>query len=122
LLGSAAPPARQTITLIGTSAAMREHLPDALGDFLASHPQVNVTVAGAASEDCSPGVVGLECCGSVSSPDEPRRQCGRSSRWRRDASQIEEISARDELECWDVEWTGYRTAWPATRFQQGVDR
>jgi DNA-binding transcriptional LysR family regulator len=42
---------RQSITLIGTSAAMREHLPDALGDFLASHPQVNVTVAEAASED-----------------------------------------------------------------------
>jgi DNA-binding transcriptional LysR family regulator len=39
------------IALIGTSAAMREYLPDALGDFLAGHPQVNVTVAEAASED-----------------------------------------------------------------------
>jgi DNA-binding transcriptional LysR family regulator len=40
---------RQHITLICTTAAMREHLPDALGDFLARHPQVNVTVAEAAS-------------------------------------------------------------------------
>ena len=39
------------IALIGTSAAMREYLPDALGDFLAAHPQVNVSVAEAASED-----------------------------------------------------------------------
>jgi DNA-binding transcriptional LysR family regulator len=42
---------RHLIALIGTSAAMREYLPDALGDFLARHPQVNVTVAEAASED-----------------------------------------------------------------------
>jgi DNA-binding transcriptional LysR family regulator len=42
---------RHHIALIGTSAAMREVLPDALGDFLARHPQVNVTVAEAASED-----------------------------------------------------------------------
>jgi DNA-binding transcriptional LysR family regulator len=42
---------RHHIALIGTSAAMREYLPDALGDFLARHPQVNVTVAEAASED-----------------------------------------------------------------------
>jgi DNA-binding transcriptional LysR family regulator len=41
----------QHIALIGTSAAMREYLPDALGDFLAAHPQVNVSVAEAASED-----------------------------------------------------------------------
>jgi len=53
---------------------------------------------------------------------EPRSLCGRSSRSRRNASQAETISARDELECWDVAWTGDRTAWPATRFQQGVDR
>ncbi len=38
------------IALIGTSAAIREYLPDALGDFLARHPQVNVSVAEAASE------------------------------------------------------------------------
>ena len=42
---------RHHIALIGTSAAVREYLPDALGDFLARHPQVNVTVAEAASED-----------------------------------------------------------------------
>ncbi len=42
---------KRHIALIGTSAAMREYLPDALGDFLAVHPQVNVTVAEAASED-----------------------------------------------------------------------
>jgi DNA-binding transcriptional LysR family regulator len=42
---------KQHITLIGTSAAMREYLPDALGDFLAAHPEVNVTVAEAPSED-----------------------------------------------------------------------
>jgi DNA-binding transcriptional LysR family regulator len=39
------------IALTGTSAAIREYLPDALGDFLARHPQVNVSVAEAASEE-----------------------------------------------------------------------
>ncbi|MCI4429061.1 MAG: LysR family transcriptional regulator [Burkholderiales bacterium] len=39
------------IALIGTSAAIREYLPDALGDFLAQHPLVNVSVAEAASEE-----------------------------------------------------------------------
>jgi molybdate transport repressor ModE-like protein len=38
------------IALIGTSAAIREYLPDALGDFLARHPQVNVSLAEAPSE------------------------------------------------------------------------
>jgi DNA-binding transcriptional LysR family regulator len=38
------------VALIGTSAAMREYLPDALGCFLAHHPQVNVSVAEAAGE------------------------------------------------------------------------
>ncbi len=38
------------IGLIGTSAAIREYLPDALGDFLARNPRVNVSVAEAASE------------------------------------------------------------------------
>jgi DNA-binding transcriptional LysR family regulator len=38
------------IALIGTSAAIREYLPDGLGDFLARNPQVNVSVAEAASE------------------------------------------------------------------------
>ncbi len=42
---------KQHIALVGTSAAMREYLPDALGDFLAGHPQVNVTTAEAPSED-----------------------------------------------------------------------
>lgn len=42
---------KHLIALTGTSAAMREYLPDALGDFLARHPQVNVSVAEAASED-----------------------------------------------------------------------
>jgi DNA-binding transcriptional LysR family regulator len=42
---------KRHIAMIGTSAAMREYLPDALGDFLAGHPQVNVTVAEAASQD-----------------------------------------------------------------------
>jgi DNA-binding transcriptional LysR family regulator len=45
------------ITLMGTSAAMREYLPDALGDFLAQHPQVNVSVAEAASEDSMQAVL-----------------------------------------------------------------
>ncbi len=39
------------ITLQGTSAAIREYLPDALGDFLARHPQVNVSVAEAAGDE-----------------------------------------------------------------------
>lgn len=39
------------IALIGTSAAMREYLPDTLGDFLARHPQVNVSVAEAAGDE-----------------------------------------------------------------------
>jgi len=43
--------ARGHIALVGTSAVMREYLPDALGDFLARHPLVNVSVAEAASED-----------------------------------------------------------------------
>jgi DNA-binding transcriptional LysR family regulator len=42
---------RHHIALIGTSAAMREYLPDLLGDFLARHPHVNVSVAEAASDD-----------------------------------------------------------------------
>ena len=42
---------RHHITLIGTSAAVREYLPDSLGDFLAAHPQVNVTVAEAAGDE-----------------------------------------------------------------------
>jgi DNA-binding transcriptional LysR family regulator len=45
------------IALVGTSAAMREYLPDALGDFLARHPQVNVSVTEAASEDSVPAVL-----------------------------------------------------------------
>ena len=48
---------KQHIALIGTSAAIREHLPDALGDFLARHPQVNVSVAEAASEESVHAVV-----------------------------------------------------------------
>jgi DNA-binding transcriptional LysR family regulator len=42
---------KQHIALTGTSAAIREYLPDALGDFLARHPMVNVSVAEAASEE-----------------------------------------------------------------------
>ena len=42
---------KQHITVIGTSAAIREYLPDALGDFLAQRPLVNVSVAEAASEE-----------------------------------------------------------------------
>jgi DNA-binding transcriptional LysR family regulator len=38
------------IALIGTSAAIREYLPDELGDFLVRYPQVNISVAEAASE------------------------------------------------------------------------
>jgi DNA-binding transcriptional LysR family regulator len=41
---------KQHIALIGTSAAIREYLPDALGDFLARHPQVNMSLAEAPSE------------------------------------------------------------------------
>jgi DNA-binding transcriptional LysR family regulator len=39
------------IALMGTSAAIREYLPDALGDFLGRHPQVNVSVAQAAGDE-----------------------------------------------------------------------
>lgn len=42
---------KQHIALIGTSAAIREYVPDALGDFLARHPLVNVSVAESASEE-----------------------------------------------------------------------
>jgi len=41
---------KHQIALIGTSAAIREYLPDALGDFLARHPLVNISMAEAASE------------------------------------------------------------------------
>ena len=41
---------RGEIALQGTSAAVREYLPDALGDFLARHPRVNITVAEAAGD------------------------------------------------------------------------
>ena len=41
---------RSEIALQGTSAAIREYLPDALGDFLARHPHVNITVAEAAGD------------------------------------------------------------------------
>ena len=39
------------IALVGTSAAIREYLPDILGDFLAGHAQVNVSVAEAAGDE-----------------------------------------------------------------------
>lgn len=42
---------KHRITLTGTSAAIREYLPDALGGFLARHPQVNISVAEAASDE-----------------------------------------------------------------------
>lgn len=42
---------RHQIALIGTSAAIHEYLPDALGNFLARNAHVNVSVAEAASED-----------------------------------------------------------------------
>jgi DNA-binding transcriptional LysR family regulator len=48
---------RLHLSLVGTSAAMREYLPDALGDFLAGRPHVNVTVAEAASEDAAQAVL-----------------------------------------------------------------
>ncbi len=42
---------KRHIALMGTSAAVREYLPDTLGDFLSLHPQVNVTVLEAAGDD-----------------------------------------------------------------------
>jgi DNA-binding transcriptional LysR family regulator len=45
------------IALIGTSAAIREYLPDSLGDFLAQHPQVNVSVAEAVGEEAVQAVL-----------------------------------------------------------------
>jgi DNA-binding transcriptional LysR family regulator len=48
---------KQHIALIGTSAAIREYLPDALGDFLAQHTLVNVSVAEAASEESMQAVL-----------------------------------------------------------------
>jgi molybdate transport repressor ModE-like protein len=50
-LGEHARNRKHHITLIGTSAAMREYLPDPVGDFLARHPLVNVSVAEAASKE-----------------------------------------------------------------------
>jgi DNA-binding transcriptional LysR family regulator len=41
---------KRHIALIGTSAAIREYLSDPLGDFLARHPQVNVSIAEAAGD------------------------------------------------------------------------
>jgi DNA-binding transcriptional LysR family regulator len=49
--------AKGHITLLGTSAAVREYLPDTLGDFLARHPQVNVSVAEAVGEDAVQAVL-----------------------------------------------------------------
>lgn len=40
-----------SLSLMGTSVAVREYLPDLLGGFLVAHPQVNVTLAEAVSED-----------------------------------------------------------------------
>jgi DNA-binding transcriptional LysR family regulator len=45
------------IALIGTSAAIREYLPDSLGEFLALHPQVNVSVAEAVGEEAVQAVL-----------------------------------------------------------------
>ena len=42
---------KRHIALIGTSAAIREYLPDPLGDFLARQPQVNVSIAEASGDD-----------------------------------------------------------------------
>ena len=42
---------KQHIVLTGTSAAIREYLPDALGDYLARNPSVNISVAETASAD-----------------------------------------------------------------------
>lgn len=39
------------ISILGTSAAIREYLPDALGDFLVRHPQVNLSAAEALGDD-----------------------------------------------------------------------
>ncbi len=47
---------KQHIAVLGTSAAVREYLPDALGDFLVQYPQVNVSVAQAAGDEASQAV------------------------------------------------------------------
>jgi DNA-binding transcriptional LysR family regulator len=43
--------AKGHIAMAGTSAAIREYLPEVLGTFLAAHPQVNVTTAELAGDD-----------------------------------------------------------------------
>jgi DNA-binding transcriptional LysR family regulator len=48
------------VTLLGTSAAIREYLPDALGEFLALNSRVNISVAEAIGEEAVHAVlVGL---------------------------------------------------------------
>jgi DNA-binding transcriptional LysR family regulator len=49
--------AKTQIALIGTSAAIREYLPDLLGGFLAINPQVNITVSEAVGEDAVQAVL-----------------------------------------------------------------
>ncbi len=48
---------KQPVSLIGTSASIREYLPDPLGDFLAQQPLVNVSVTEAASDTSVQAVV-----------------------------------------------------------------
>lgn len=45
------------ITLHGTSAAVREYLPDRIGEFLAHHPRVNLLVSEVASDKAIQAVV-----------------------------------------------------------------
>jgi DNA-binding transcriptional LysR family regulator len=49
--------AKAHISLIGTSAAIREYLPDLLGRFLALHSQVNISVSEAVGEDAVQAVL-----------------------------------------------------------------
>jgi DNA-binding transcriptional LysR family regulator len=46
-----------TLTLLGTSAAIREYLPDALADFLVRHADVNIVTAEASGEDAVQAVL-----------------------------------------------------------------
>ena len=49
--------AKGQVGVVGTSASIREYLPDVLGAFLAAHPQVNVATAELAGNDAVAAVV-----------------------------------------------------------------
>jgi molybdate transport repressor ModE-like protein len=49
---------KKHLSIAGTSAAIREYLPDTLGDFLTLHPQVNISVFEAIGDEAVQAVLG----------------------------------------------------------------